>query len=67
MEFFSRTATGAPVRAAYGLGTGSIWLDELECTGREETLFDCSHGGVGIQDCSHFEDASAECAGTVIK
>lgn len=42
-------------------GTGSIHLDNLQCTGRESRLIDCPHRGVGIHDCSHSEDAGVHC------
>eukprot|EP00057_Strongylocentrotus_purpuratus_P028583 XP_011683057.1 PREDICTED: soluble scavenger receptor cysteine-rich domain-containing protein SSC5D isoform X1 [Strongylocentrotus purpuratus] len=47
--------------ARYGAGTGSIWLDEVECTGSELTLDSCSHSTYGITDCSHSEDVSIKC------
>lgn len=45
----------------YGQGIGRIVLDQLACTGTESTLFDCPHNGVGIHDCSHFEDVGITC------
>ena len=42
-------------------GNGKIWLDDLECTGSEEFLANCSHGGWGVENCSHEEDAGVEC------
>ena len=47
--------------AAYGQGTGPIVLDNLQCTGTEETLFNCTHNGVNIHNCAHSEDAGAIC------
>ncbi|KAM7407973.1 hypothetical protein PAMA_003621 [Pampus argenteus] len=43
-------------------GTGSIWLDDLQCTGSESNVFNCSHNGVGVNNCGHSEDAGVQCA-----
>ena len=48
-------------RAFYGQGTGSIWLDNVQCTGTESRLFDCPANSVGSHNCGHSEDASASC------
>ena len=42
-------------------GTGQIWLDQVQCTGTEESLLSCTHNALGIHDCSHFEDAGVSC------
>ncbi|NWI14415.1 DMBT1 protein, partial [Crypturellus soui] len=44
--------------ALFGEGTGPVLLDELACTGDEESLAQCSHQGLGIHNCRHKEDAS---------
>ena len=46
--------------AHFGEGSGSVWLDKLQCTGSEDTLFHCPHGP-GIHDCNHSEDAGVTC------
>lgn len=56
--------------AYFGQGTGSIVMDEVECDGDEDTIFNCTHDT--SHDCSHFEDAgvmcqSAECNGTDVR
>ncbi|XP_055071019.1 uncharacterized protein marco isoform X2 [Misgurnus anguillicaudatus] len=43
-------------------GTGKIWLDDLKCTGKELSLFDCPHGGLGSHNCNHSEDIGISCA-----
>ncbi|KAI5107267.1 macrophage receptor MARCO isoform X3, partial [Silurus meridionalis] len=42
-------------------GSGRIWLDDLQCVGTETSIFDCKHGGMGINDCQHTEDAGIAC------
>ena len=53
--------------AHYGRGSGLILLDEMHCSGREWSLFDCPHSGFHRHDCSHSEDAGVACAGNILK
>lgn len=43
-------------------GTGPIHLDDLECTGEETDIFECSHPGIAVTNCNHEEDAGVVCA-----
>ncbi|XP_071497094.1 scavenger receptor cysteine-rich domain-containing protein DMBT1-like [Diadema antillarum] len=47
--------------AAFGQGTGNIWLDDMSCTGTETSIFDCGNNGIGVNDCSHYQDAGVRC------
>ena len=54
-------ATSAPGVAFFGPGTGPIHYDDVACTGTEARLADCSHPGIGIENCVHGEDAGVVC------
>ena len=45
----------------YAPGTGPIWLDDVNCTGIENDITECSHSGWGYHDCSHSEDVAIVC------
>ena len=55
-------AIAARRNAFYGQGSGHVWLRNLNCTGTELTVDDCSHNGWRIQDCSNRRDAGVQCA-----
>ena len=48
----------------FGGGPGSIFLDDVSCTGSESRLIDCLHGGIGVHNCDHTDDAGVRCPGT---
>ena len=47
-----------------GNATSQIWLDQVDCTGNESRLTDCSANALGDHDCSHAEDAGVSCGTT---
>ena len=49
------------VTSDFSAGTGTIWLDEVACTGSESRLADCAHAGWGGSNCTHVEDVSIRC------
>ena len=58
--------SGVPVfGSAFGRGEGQIWLDNVICVGNEDRLEDCRNQGIGVHNCSHFEDVGVRCSGPV--
>ncbi|XP_075409484.1 antigen WC1.1-like [Tenrec ecaudatus] len=49
--------------AAFGPGNGTIWLDNVQCRGRESSLWDCAAQPWGPSECKHEEDAGVRCSG----
>ncbi|NXG40257.1 DMBT1 protein, partial [Dromaius novaehollandiae] len=59
------TALLAPGKARFGQGHNAIWLDNVNCTGREGTLSECLARPWGEHNCNHGEDAGVVCSGNV--
>eukprot|EP00057_Strongylocentrotus_purpuratus_P008416 XP_011662890.1 PREDICTED: deleted in malignant brain tumors 1 protein [Strongylocentrotus purpuratus] len=48
--------------AGFGEGTGTIVLDDVNCSGNEEDIFQCGNAELGISNCGHGQDAGVRCA-----
>ena len=59
--FLLLTAAIAVTGAAFGQGTGPIYLHSVGCTGTESSLLSCSHIGIGVTYCGHYYDAGVVC------
>ena len=49
--------------ATFGQGSGPILLDNVACTGLENSLVNCSFDN-NTSDCAHSEDAGVQCDST---
>ncbi|TFJ96310.1 Scavenger receptor cysteine-rich type 1 protein M130 [Platysternon megacephalum] len=57
------SAVSAPGEAAFGEGTGPIWVEKVNCRGTESSLWDCPAMPWGESNCDHKEDAAVNCSG----
>ncbi|XP_073672087.1 scavenger receptor cysteine-rich type 1 protein M130-like [Paramisgurnus dabryanus] len=47
--------------AAFGQGSGPVWLDEVNCSGNESTVDNCPSKALGTSTCTHGQDAGVIC------
>ncbi|NXJ12298.1 WC11 protein, partial [Odontophorus gujanensis] len=56
------SAVSALSEAAFGEGTGPIWLEKVHCKGTELSLWDCPSKPLLGKNCDHKEDAAVDCS-----
>ncbi|KAF7657894.1 hypothetical protein LDENG_00020870 [Lucifuga dentata] len=52
--------------AAYGAGSGEIWLRHVQCSGHESSLTRCASVLHSNPPCTHENDAGVKCSGTLL-
>ena len=57
-------ALRAVKKTVYGPGSGSVWANDMNCTGRESNLFECKNAPrSGGMRCYHSSDVGVVCTG----
>ncbi|NXP03887.1 DMBT1 protein, partial [Thinocorus orbignyianus] len=56
-------ALSAPGSAHFGRGSDPIWLDDVNCSGKEAALSECRAQSWGSHNCKHGKDAGVVCSG----
>ncbi|XP_070176422.1 scavenger receptor cysteine-rich domain-containing protein DMBT1-like isoform X2 [Littorina saxatilis] len=59
---FTNPSALAVSSSIYGPGTGTILLDDLQCTGTEKNLAQCGNKGFYNTNCKHSEDIGLQCS-----
>lgn len=57
------TALHFPGLPHFESGSGTIWLDDVSCSGNESFLWDCRHSGRVHYNCIHQKDVAVICSG----
>ena len=64
-DLFSGSIPYALSSFAYTLDLGPIWLDNVQCQGKESLFSSCSHSNISVitSQCDHSDDVGVHCAG----
>ncbi|KAI8510949.1 hypothetical protein Bbelb_118650 [Branchiostoma belcheri] len=47
--------------AYFGSGSGPVYMDDVQCKGNENSLFNCSYSGWMTSNCNHDQDVGVVC------
>ncbi|XP_030012414.1 deleted in malignant brain tumors 1 protein-like isoform X2 [Sphaeramia orbicularis] len=61
------SALSAHPSAHFGQGSGPVWLTDVRCSGHEQYLVQCEHGGLRRPHCGHDKDVGVVCEDVQMK
>ena len=66
--YFNSSDAAATTRSRFGeLQPVTFMLDDVQCSGSESSLLECSHTGIGLHNCKANERAGVRCQGKISK
>ena len=60
MQYYTSITVGAMTKTFEG-GDGTIFLENVGCSGAESHLIQCSHPPINVHNCDHSDDAGVIC------
>ena len=58
---FNKTIGASALTNSYTESTWPIHINDLNCSGSEESIWNCPHNGLISYSCSHYDDAAVLC------
>ena len=58
---FNKTIGASALTNSYTESTWPIHINDLNCSGSEESIWNCPHNGLIGYSCSHYDDAAVSC------
>lgn len=55
------SGTSMAAIGVFEMGSGPIWMNDVQCEGHETSLANCSFTGYGVHNCDHEKDAGVMC------
>ena len=52
--------------AAFGAGSGPIFLDDVQCSSSSTQLLECLSRPILSHNCRHYKDAGVKCEGFIV-
>ena len=54
---------GANIVTGYNEGSLKVYINDLDCNGTEDSIWNCSYNTIQSYMCNHYGDAAVACSG----